>query len=119
MTVLFQDKKATNEAGCLPRIAQADNSAARECVDAYGALIWTLAKQFTSSDDAAEKAVQEIFVDIWENAAFCDLTLSDEKVWIAMIARRRLTKLFAENKLQTTANYGQTTSANLNSRFAA
>ncbi len=42
-----------------------------------------------NSDDA-EDAVQEIFVDIWKNAARFDETQSSETTFIAMIARRRL-----------------------------
>ena len=40
--------------------------------------------------DDAEDAVQEIFVDIWKNAARFDETQSSETTFIAMIARRRL-----------------------------
>ena len=80
----------------LTRIARADRSAARECVDFYGAMIWALAKKFTDSPRNAEKAVQEIFTDIWESAAFCDLSISDEKNWIALIARRRLSQYAAQ-----------------------
>ncbi len=97
MTAVFQDNEFTDKIDFLPRIAQSDKTAARECVDAYGAMIWTLAKQSTNSVEAAEKAVQEIFVDIWENAAFCDLTISDEKVWIALIAQRRLAMYSTED----------------------
>lgn len=82
----------------LSRIAQEDKNAAHECVEIYGAMIWALVKQSVDSTEAAEKAVQEIFLDIWRNAAFCDLKLSDEKVWIAMIARRRLSGLIVQNK---------------------
>jgi len=42
-----------------------------------------------NSDDA-EDAVQEIFVDVWKNAARFDETKSSETTFIAMIARRRL-----------------------------
>lgn len=88
MATFFQN----NASSFFPRIARLDKSAAQECVDYYGAMVWTLAKQSTNSVEAAEKAVQEIFVDVWKNAAFCDLTISDEKVWIVLIANRRLAK---------------------------
>ena len=81
----------------LSRIAREDKNAAHECVEIYGAIVWALVKQSVDSTEAAEKAVQEIFLDIWQNAAFCDLKLSDEKVWIAMIARRRLSGLIMQN----------------------
>lgn len=41
------------------------------------------------SDDA-EDAVQEIFVDLWKNAARFDEAQASETTFIAMIARRRL-----------------------------
>lgn len=81
----------------LSRIAQEDKNAAHECIETYGAMIWALVKQSVDSNEAAEQAVQEIFLDIWHNAAFFDLTLSDEKVWIAMIARRRLSGFTMQN----------------------
>ncbi len=92
MTTAFQKNKSE----ILPRIAKADKAAARECIDSYGALVWALAKQAITSNETAEKAVQEIFLDIWANASFYDLEVSDEKVWIAMIAHRRLEKYAAE-----------------------
>lgn len=79
-------------AAVLPRIARADKSAVEECIDVYGNMIWALAKQFTHSAADAEKAVPEIFNDIWKNAEFCDLEISDESIWIALIARRRLSE---------------------------
>ena len=88
----------------LSKIASADKLAAKECVDIYGGMIWSLAKKFTVSEIDAEKAVQEIFIDIWQNAEYCDLTLSDEKVWIALIARRRLSKYALVNKHQKQTN---------------
>jgi len=96
MTVTFPSIEQIKKAGFLPRIAKSDKAAARECIDFYGAMVWALAKQSTNSNETAEKAVQEIFIDIWENARFCDLTVSDEKNWIAMIAHRRLEKYAAE-----------------------
>lgn len=87
----------TNPTAIFTRIAQADKSAARECIDVYGNMVWALAKQFTNSAAEAEKAVPEIFADIWQNAAFCDLEISEERVWIALIARRRLSRYAVKN----------------------
>jgi RNA polymerase sigma-70 factor (ECF subfamily) len=43
-----------------------------------------------NNTDEAEDAVQEIFVDIWKNAARFDPEQASETTFIAMIARRRL-----------------------------
>lgn len=88
----------------LSRIALADKSAVKECVDIYGGMVWSLAKKFTGSAGDAEKVVQEIFTDIWENAGRCDLTITDEEVWIALIARRRLSKYAVTNNIELPVN---------------
>jgi len=74
----------------LQRIANGDSAAVRECIDEYGALIWSLARRLTRTPSDAEDATQEIFLDIWRSAARFDAAQGSVKVFIAMIARRRL-----------------------------
>lgn len=52
---------------------------------------------FSRTEDA-EDAVQEIFIEIWKNAARFDETQSSETTFIAMIARRRLIDRLRHNK---------------------
>ena len=72
----------------LPRIAEGDGSAIRECIARYGGLVWSLARRATPSD--AEDAVQEIFLDLWKSASRFDPQMGSETTFIATIARRRL-----------------------------
>lgn len=74
----------------LERIAQGDKSAVQECMDAYGGLVWSLARRMLANTDDAEDAAQEIFIDIWKNAARFDEAQASETTFVAMIARRRL-----------------------------
>lgn len=74
----------------LKRIAQNDQSAVQECLDKYGGLVWSLARRMLGYSDEAEDAVQEIFIDIWKNAARFDEAKASETTFVAMIARRRL-----------------------------
>ena len=74
----------------LPRIALGDETAVRECVERYGALLWSLARRWSAETSEAEDAVQEIFVDLWRSADRFDLDRASEAGWVAMIARRRL-----------------------------
>ena len=76
--------------GILKRIAQGDDRAVPECLDKYGGLVWSIARKLLRNSDEAEDVVQEIFVDIWKNAARFDESKSSETTFIAMIARRRL-----------------------------
>lgn len=74
----------------LQRIASGEQSAVRECIAEYGALVWSLARRLTRTPSDAEDATQEIFLDIWRSAGRFDATQGSDKVFIAMIARRRL-----------------------------
>lgn len=90
-----------NRSTILERIARLDKSAIAECVDLYGAMIWTLAKQNTDSSADAERAAAEIFADIWEKAVLCDSKVSQEAVWITLIAKRRLSQYTTKSDLPT------------------
>jgi RNA polymerase sigma factor (sigma-70 family) len=74
----------------LKRIASGDERAVPACIDKYGGLVWSIARKLLRNSDDAEDAVQEVFVDIWKNAARFDESKSSETTFIAMIARRRL-----------------------------
>jgi RNA polymerase sigma-70 factor (ECF subfamily) len=74
----------------LQRIAGGDSAAVRECIEQYGALVWSLARRLSRSPSDAEDATQEIFLDIWRSAGRFDASQGSDKVFIAMIARRRL-----------------------------
>jgi RNA polymerase sigma-70 factor (ECF subfamily) len=74
----------------LQRIASGEQAAVRECIAEYGALVWSLARRLTRTPSDAEDATQEIFLDIWRSAGRYDATQGSDKVFIAMIARRRL-----------------------------
>jgi RNA polymerase sigma-70 factor, ECF subfamily len=74
----------------LQRIAAGDAAAVRECIDQYGPLVWSIARRLSRTPSDAEDATQEIFLDIWRSAARFDASQGSDKVFIAMIARRRL-----------------------------
>jgi RNA polymerase sigma-70 factor (ECF subfamily) len=74
----------------LQRIASGDSNAVRECIDQYGALVWSLARRLSPTAADAQDATQDIFLQIWRGAGRFDESKGSEKVFIAMIARRRL-----------------------------
>jgi RNA polymerase sigma-70 factor (ECF subfamily) len=74
----------------LKRIAEGDRDAATDCLDKYGGLVWSIARKLLRNQADAEDAVQEIFIDVWKNAARYDERQSSETTFIAMIARRRI-----------------------------
>ena len=74
----------------LLRVAQGDQAGVRACIDEFGSLVWSLARRFCPNRDDAEDAVQDIFMEIWRNATRFDPRRGSEKMFVAMIARRRL-----------------------------
>ncbi|HVE56317.1 MAG TPA: RNA polymerase sigma factor [Pyrinomonadaceae bacterium] len=80
----------TNKNTILTRIAKGDETAVNDCIKQYGNLIWALAKKLTPNREDAEDAVQEIFLEIWQNAHRYDSGKASESTFITIIARRRL-----------------------------
>jgi RNA polymerase sigma-70 factor (ECF subfamily) len=74
----------------LARIAAGDERAVRDCVAAFGPMLMALARRWSPDVADAEDAVQEIFFDLWRNAARYDPAKASERGFVAMIARRRL-----------------------------
>jgi RNA polymerase sigma-70 factor (ECF subfamily) len=74
----------------LPRIAAGDPAAVPDCISRYGGLVWSLARRFLGNASDAEDAVQDVFIELWKNAARYDPSRASEPTYITMIARRRL-----------------------------
>lgn len=74
----------------LKRVAQGDPAGVDDCIEQFGGLVWSLARQLCPDRSEAEDAVQEIFVSVWKSAARYDETMGSQATFIATIARRRL-----------------------------
>ena len=74
----------------LPEVARGDRAAVQRCMARYGALVWSIARRFSPTAADAEDATQEIFLDLWRSAARFDPLRGSERVFVTMIARRRL-----------------------------
>ncbi len=76
----------------LQRIADGDELAARDCVDQYTDLVWSIARRLLSGAARveAEDAVQDVFIDLWKSAARFDPSVASEAAFVVMIARRRM-----------------------------
>jgi len=74
----------------LQRISQGDPDAVQECIDQYGGLIWSVARRLLGNHAEAEDAVQDAFIELWKTADRFDGSLSSEKSFVVMVARRRI-----------------------------
>jgi RNA polymerase sigma-70 factor (ECF subfamily) len=90
----------------LPRVARANRGAIDRCIEAYGPLVWSMARRMTHTPADAEDAVQEIFLDLWKHAARFNPAVNTEKVFVTMLARRRLIDRIRKTRRQLAAqNY--------------
>ena len=83
---------SSQQSKILQRVARADNSAIDECLSVYGGLVWSAAKKYTDSPEAAETATREIFQDIWQYAEYFDEAQNSERNFILLIASKHLGK---------------------------
>jgi RNA polymerase sigma-70 factor (ECF subfamily) len=79
----------TSQKSILERIAAGDPAAVQECIEAYGDLVWSLARRFLRNDADAEDAVQDVFIDLWGSAHRFDRNIASEVAFVSTIARRR------------------------------
>lgn len=86
----------------LPKVALGEPSAVAECLNRYGNLVWSLARRSCPDAQAAEDAVQDIFLKLWTIADRYDPEIASEATFIAMIARRRLIDLSRKKSWPTT-----------------
>ncbi|MEL6397165.1 MAG: sigma-70 family RNA polymerase sigma factor [Planctomycetota bacterium] len=79
-----------SERTILERVSLGDAAAVREAIDAYGGLVWSLARRFSSSESDAEDAVQDIFLMLWRKASSYDPSKGAEVSFVSVLARRIL-----------------------------
>lgn len=72
------------------RVGRGDKSAMKECISEYGNFIWALAQRMTASNEEAEAATQEIFMDLWRYAKRAQEPRFDDDAIVNLIARQRL-----------------------------
>lgn len=83
-------KAASGPAPVLPRIAQGDDGAVKECLRRYGRLVYAIARRFLREERDVEDACQDIFVALWRSAHAFDPSRGTEPTFVALVARRRL-----------------------------
>lgn len=80
---------STSDEGLLRLIADRQSNALSLLYDRYGRLVFSLALRITGSAGAAEEITQDVFIQVWNNAAAYDANLGKITTWLTSIARYR------------------------------
>lgn len=76
-------------ADLLARIARGDREAFGEFYDAYASLAFGLIRRILRDREAAEEVLQEVFWQIWRDAATFDPRRGGPEAWLVMRAKTR------------------------------
>lgn len=79
-----------NANSLLQQVAAGQSHAVNDVIDAYGGLVWSLARKYFGRSAEAEDAVQDAFIAVWKAADRYDPEVAAESTFVAMIARRRM-----------------------------
>jgi RNA polymerase sigma-70 factor (ECF subfamily) len=80
---------STSEEALLQRLAEGDRAALQDFYDRYAGLVNGLARRILRDAADAEDVVQDVFVQVWRDAARFDRERGSAQVWVCMIARSR------------------------------
>ncbi len=71
------------------QISQTQSGALALLYDQYSRLVFSLAMRITSSAGAAEEITQDVFLQVWQNAAAYNPALGKVSTWLTSITRYR------------------------------
>ncbi len=86
------NKRPTNAAidgALIRRIADGDESALSELYDRYAGLLLALARRILGRQADAEDVLQEVFLQVWNQAVRYDTRRSAVSTWLVLITRSR------------------------------
>jgi len=85
-----QNPESIKLLGLLQQMAKGEHTALAGCYDVMGPVVFSLAVRMLRDRPAAEDVTQDIFVQVWRQAANYDTTRGSPEAWMMMIARTRI-----------------------------
>ncbi len=78
-----------SDADLVGRVAARDESALGELFDRYSGLLLALSRRIVMDSSDAEEILQEVFLQVWNQAERYDRSRSSVSTWLVLIARSR------------------------------
>jgi RNA polymerase sigma-70 factor (ECF subfamily) len=84
-----RERKAAEETEWVRRIGNADADALSDLYSRYAGLLMALSQRVLGNAADAEEVLQEVFVQVWNQAARYDSRRSSVSTWLVLITRSR------------------------------
>ena len=81
--------KQTSDAEYLTAISRGDEDSLAALYDRYSSILFSLAQRILNDRPEAEDILQEVFLQVWKNAAKFDETRGRAFTWLAVMTRSR------------------------------
>ncbi|MFA6455887.1 MAG: sigma-70 family RNA polymerase sigma factor [Bacteroidota bacterium] len=86
---IVPDDHSQRDIALLEKISKKDPSALSDLYDRHSILLYSIIVRILKEKTEAEDILQEVFVNIWENAEQYDHQLGNPGAWLCRIARNR------------------------------
>ena len=84
-----EDGPRVDDAALVERIAGRDQEALRELYERYASLLLAVARRVLDDGSDAEEVLQEVFLQVWNQAGRYDTRRSSVSTWLVLIVRSR------------------------------
>lgn len=96
----FVSERPWNDSEVVGGIRQGDKSAFVRVYDEYSGLVYGVALRVLRNEQAAEDVAQEVFLQLWRNAATFDSRRGRLAAWLAVIARHKAVDLLRKGRVE-------------------
>ncbi len=83
------DSEPVNDLDLVHRVALRDETALAELFDRYSSLLLALSRRIVTETSDAEEILQEVFLQVWNQAERYDRARSSVSTWLVLITRSR------------------------------
>ncbi len=104
MAVAGTSRTAADDVAAVKRAARGDDAALAELYDRHGRFVFSLALRIVRDSGEAEDVTQDVFVQLWRQAARFDVERGNVVAWLCTMTRTRAIDLLRRRRVRADTN---------------